>query len=68
MTMEFNIFYLCKKKFHPKEEEGPEEVCMFNNLVEEHCDKKMLEDLNDSLGELDEGSLEPSDWLATLPL
>ena len=60
MTMELNIFYLCKKQFHPKEEEGPEEVCTIDNLVEEHCDEKMLEDLNESFGDLDEGSPEPS--------
>ena len=23
MTLELNIFYLCKKQFHPEEEEGP---------------------------------------------
>ncbi|RVW67954.1 hypothetical protein CK203_064379 [Vitis vinifera] len=43
------------KQFHLEEEEGPEEVCMIDNLVEEHCDKKMLGDLNESLGDLDEG-------------
>ncbi|RVW23228.1 hypothetical protein CK203_100427 [Vitis vinifera] len=59
---------MCQKQCHPKEEEGPEEVCMIVNLVEEHCNQKMLVDLNESLGELDEGSLEPSDLLATLPL
>ncbi|RVW67371.1 hypothetical protein CK203_065886 [Vitis vinifera] len=68
MTLELNIFYFCKKQFHPEEEEGLEEVCMIDNLVEEHCDQKMLEDLNESLGDLDEGLLEPSDLLATLPL
>ncbi|KAL6350688.1 hypothetical protein AAG906_028145 [Vitis piasezkii] len=67
MTLELNIFYMCNKQFHPEEEEGPEEVCMIDNLVEEHCDQKMLEDLNESLGDLDEGLLEPSDLLATLP-
>ena len=40
---------------------------MVDNLVEEHCDHKMLEDLNESLGDLDEGLLELSDLLATLP-
>ncbi|RVW64005.1 hypothetical protein CK203_049355 [Vitis vinifera] len=68
MKMELNIFYLCKKQFHPEEEEGPEEVCMIDNLVEEHCDQKMLKDLNESLRELGEVSHEPSDLLATLPL
>ncbi|KAL6347522.1 hypothetical protein AAG906_026046 [Vitis piasezkii] len=67
MTLELNIFYLCKKQFHPEEEERPKEVCMIDNLVDEHCDQKMLEDLNESLGDLDEGLPEPSDLLATLP-
>ena len=40
---------------------------MIDNLVEEHCDKKMLENLNESLGDLDEGLPEPSDLLTTLP-
>ena len=67
MTIELNIFYLCKKQFHPEEEERPKEVCMIANLVEEHCDQKMLKDLNESLGDLDEGLPEPSNLLATLP-
>ena len=40
---------------------------MIDNLVEEHCDQKMLKDLNESLGDLDEGLPEPSNLLATLP-
>ena len=56
-----------KKKFHPEEEEGPEEVCMIDNLVEEHCDQKMLEDLNEILRDLSEGLPESSELLATLP-
>ncbi|WJZ81303.1 hypothetical protein VitviT2T_001152 [Vitis vinifera] len=40
---------------------------MIDNLVEEHCDQKMLEDLNESLRDLDEGLLEPSNLLAILP-
>ena len=67
MTLELNIFYICQKKFHQEETEGPEEVCMIDNLVDEHCDKKMLEDLNESLEDLDEGLPEPSDLLAILP-
>ncbi|RVW19103.1 hypothetical protein CK203_087620 [Vitis vinifera] len=66
MTLELNLFYMCNKQFHPGEE-GPEEVCMIDNLVEEHCDQKMLEDLNESFGDLDEGLPEPLDVLATLP-
>ena len=42
-------------------------MCMIDNLVEEHYDQKMLEDLNESLGDLDEGLPEPSNLLATLP-
>ncbi|RVW63926.1 hypothetical protein CK203_056795 [Vitis vinifera] len=67
MMLELNIFYMCNKQFHPKEEEGPKEVCMIDNLVEEHCNQKMLEDLKASLGDLDEGLPEPLDLLATLP-
>ncbi|RVW64283.1 hypothetical protein CK203_052281 [Vitis vinifera] len=51
---------------HPKEEECPEEVCMINTLVEDHCDQRMQEDLIESLGDLDEGLPEPSDLLTTL--
>ena len=65
LTMELNIFYLCKKQFHPEEEEGPEEVCMIENLVEEYCDQKMPEEFNKSLKDLDEGLPEPSELLAT---
>ena len=67
MTLELNIFYFCHNQFHSEEDKGPEEVCMIDNLVEEHCDQKMLEDLNESLGDLDEGLLETSYLLATLP-
>ncbi|RVW22899.1 hypothetical protein CK203_107852 [Vitis vinifera] len=69
MTLEFNIFYMCQKQFHPKEEEGSEEVCMIDNLVEEHYDQKMLEDLNESLGDLDEGGyLNPQICLLLCPI
>eukprot|EP00261_Vitis_vinifera_P032286 XP_019073529.1 PREDICTED: uncharacterized protein LOC109121999 [Vitis vinifera] len=67
MMLELNMFYMCNKQFHRGEEEGLEEVCMIDNLVEEHCDKKMLEDLNENFGDLDEGLPEPLDLLATLP-
>ena len=40
---------------------------MTDNLVEEHYDQKMLEDLNVNFGDLDEGLPEPSDLLTTLP-
>ena len=64
--LELNIFYMSNKQFHT-EEEGPEEVCMIDNLVEEHCDQRMLEDLNESFGDLDEGLPKPSYLLAILP-
>ena len=35
-------------------------------LVEEHCDKNLEESLNESLGVLEEGLLEPSDVLAIM--
>ncbi|KAL6326033.1 hypothetical protein AAG906_038525 [Vitis piasezkii] len=41
MTLDLNIFHLYKKHIHPKEEEGPEEVCRIDTLVEEHCDQRM---------------------------
>ncbi|RVW22759.1 Retrovirus-related Pol polyprotein from transposon 17.6 [Vitis vinifera] len=31
------IFYMSKKLITPEEEEGPEEVCIIDTLVEEHC-------------------------------
>ena len=42
-------------------------MCIIDTLVEEHCNKKIQEKLNESLGDLDEGLPEPSDLLATLP-
>nr|CAN63960.1 hypothetical protein VITISV_044146 [Vitis vinifera] len=66
MTLELNIFHLCKRHLHPKEEEGLEEVCLINTLVEEHCDKNLEESLNESLEVLEEGLPEPSDVLAIM--
>ena len=66
MTLELNIFYMSKRPINPEEEEGPKEVCIIDTLVEEHCNKKMQEKLNESLGDLDEGLSEPLDLLATL--
>ena len=37
MTLELNIFYMSKKLITQEEEEGPEEVCLIDTLVEEHC-------------------------------
>ena len=66
MTLELNIFYMSKKSITPEEEEGLEEVCIIDTLVEEHCNQKMQEKLNESLGDLEEGLPEPSDLLVAL--
>ena len=66
MTLELNIFYMSKKLITLEEEEGPEEVCIIDTLVEEHCNQNMQDKLNESLGDLEEGLSEPSDVLATL--
>ena len=66
MTLELNIFHLCKNHIHPEEEEGLEEVCMIDTLMEEHYDQRMQDDLIESLGDLDEELPEPSNLLATL--
>ena len=66
MTMKLNIFYMSKKPITLEEEEGPEEVWIIDTLVEEHCNKKIQEKLNESLGDLEEGLPEPSDLLAAL--
>ncbi|RVW64167.1 Retrovirus-related Pol polyprotein from transposon 17.6 [Vitis vinifera] len=63
MTLELNIFHLCKRHLHLEEEEGLEEVCLINTLVEEHCDKNLQESLNESLEMFEEGLPEPSDVL-----
>ena len=63
MTLELNIFHLCRRHLHLEEEKGFEEVCLINTLVEEHCDKNLEQSLNESLGVLEEGLLEPSDVL-----
>ena len=67
MTLELNIFYMCKKPINPEEKEGPKEVCIIDTLVEEHCNQKIQEELNESLGDFDEGLPKPSDLLPTLP-
>ncbi|RVW25148.1 Retrovirus-related Pol polyprotein from transposon 17.6 [Vitis vinifera] len=66
MTLELNIFHLCKRHLHPEEEEGFEEVCLINTLVEEHCDKSLEESLNENLEVLEDGFPEPSDVLAIM--
>ncbi|RVW18876.1 Retrovirus-related Pol polyprotein from transposon 17.6 [Vitis vinifera] len=59
MTLELNIFHLCQKHIHQEEDEGPEEVCMIDTLVEQHCNQSMLdqfeENPNESHEDLDDG-------------
>ncbi|RVW73095.1 hypothetical protein CK203_058700 [Vitis vinifera] len=57
---------ICTRSISIRRRRRPEEVCMIDTLVEEHCDKRMQEDLIESFGDLDEGLPEPSDLLATL--
>ena len=63
MTLELNIFHLCQKHIHPEEDEGPEEVCMIDTLVEQHCNQSMLdqfeENPDESHEDLDDGLAEP---------
>ncbi|RVW68153.1 Retrovirus-related Pol polyprotein from transposon 17.6 [Vitis vinifera] len=66
MTLELNIFHLCKRHLYPEEEEGFEEVCLINTLVEEHCDKSLEESLKENLEVLEDGFPEPSDVLAIM--
>ncbi|RVW20527.1 Retrovirus-related Pol polyprotein from transposon 17.6 [Vitis vinifera] len=66
MTLELNIFHMSKKLITLEEEEGSEEVCIIDTLVEEHCDQNMQDELNESLEDLEEGLSEPADVLATL--
>nr|CAN84028.1 hypothetical protein VITISV_024040 [Vitis vinifera] len=55
MTLELNIFYMSKKLITPEEEEGREEVCIIDTLVEDHCNQNMQDKLNESLEDLEEG-------------
>ncbi|RVW27399.1 hypothetical protein CK203_095427 [Vitis vinifera] len=57
---------LADRHLHPDEDEGLEEVCLINTLVEEHCDKNLEESLNESLEVFEEGLPEPSDVLAIM--
>ncbi|RVW58579.1 Retrovirus-related Pol polyprotein from transposon 17.6 [Vitis vinifera] len=66
MTLELNIFHLCKRHLYPEEEEGFEEMCLINTLVEEHCDKSLEESLNENLEVLEDGFPEPFDVLAIM--
>nr|CAN75109.1 hypothetical protein VITISV_010027 [Vitis vinifera] len=66
MTLDLNIFYMSKKQITPEEEEGPEELCIIDTLVEEHCNQNMQDKLNESLVNFEEGLSESPTVLATL--
>ncbi|KAL6315833.1 hypothetical protein AAG906_008219 [Vitis piasezkii] len=66
MTLDLNIFYMSKKQTTPEEEEGPEELCIIDTLVEEHYNQNMQDKLNESLVDFEEGLSEPPNVLATL--
>ncbi|RVW34716.1 Transposon Ty3-G Gag-Pol polyprotein [Vitis vinifera] len=66
MTLDLNIFYMSKKQITPEEEEGPEELCIIDTLVEEHCNQNMQDKLNESLMDFEEGFSESPIGLATL--
>ena len=66
MTLDLNIFYMSKKQTTPEEEEGPEELCIIETLVEEHCNQNMQDKLNESLVDFEEGLFESPTVLATL--
>ncbi|RVW44183.1 Transposon Ty3-G Gag-Pol polyprotein [Vitis vinifera] len=66
MTLDLNIFYMSKKQITPEEEEGSEELCIIDTLVEEHCNQNMQDKLNESLVDFEEGLSEFPIGLATL--
>nr|CAN76511.1 hypothetical protein VITISV_022253 [Vitis vinifera] len=66
MTLDLNIFYMSKKQITPEEEEGPEELCIIDTLVEEHCNQNMQDKLNESLVDFEDGMSESPIGLATL--
>ena len=47
------------KLITPEEEEGPEEVCIIDTLVEEHYDQNMQDELMKVLRILKKGCLNP---------
>ena len=43
MTLELNIFHFSKKHMQPMEE-GPEEVCIIDTILEEQVEQQQLQD------------------------
>ena len=57
MTLELNIFHLCKR--HPNQDEDEqEEVCLIYTLIEEHVEGIMKEELEKAYEEFQENELE----------
>ena len=44
MTLELNIFHLSKKHMQPVEE-GPEEACIIDTILEEQAEQQQLQDV-----------------------
>ena len=44
MTLELNIFHLSKKHMQPVEE-GPEEICIIDTILEEQADQQQMKDV-----------------------
>ena len=44
MTLELNIFHLSEKHMQPVEE-GPEEICIIDTIMEEQADQKQMQDV-----------------------
>ena len=54
MTLELSIFPLSKKNMQPVED-GPEEVCIIDTILEEHADQQRIQDvLTEELDECSE--------------
>ena len=61
MTLELNIFHLSKKHMQPVED-GPEEVCIIDTIVEEQADQQRMQDLlTEELAECSERQQEAQD-------
>ena len=61
MTLELNIFHLSKKHMQPVED-GPEEVCIIDTILEEHADQQRMQDvLTEELDECSEEQQEAQD-------
>ena len=56
MTLELNIFHLCKR--HPNQDEcEQEEVCLIDTLIEEHVEGIMKEGMEKAYEEFEENEL-----------